>query len=67
MCPKIPPSWKELDIKVVYHSITQQCPDILDYLPDPYGKNNTLPDNSFFWTLLYSLYHDTTVNYINAV
>ena len=34
---------------------------VLDYLPDPYGKNNVLPNNKFFWTILYTLCHDSVV------
>jgi hypothetical protein len=32
------PSWGELSVKNVYYNAVQNLPELLDYLPDPHGK-----------------------------
>ena len=32
------PSWPELSVKNCYSTVIQNCPEALDYLPDPHGK-----------------------------
>ena len=67
MCPKLPPTAKELDVKQVYYDIIEKCPPILEYLPEPHGKNDTLPENGFFWTILFSLAYEAANTYIQEV
>ena len=35
---KITPSWPELSVKNCYHNVVKNCPEVLEYLPDPHGK-----------------------------
>ena len=60
----IPSKIKELDVKQCYYKITEQCPTVLEYLPDPYGAKNQLPDNTFFWTVLYSIARESVLTFI---
>ena len=65
LCNKIVPNYPELSVKRCYHNVLQCCPDISDYLPDlTSGAENKLPERYFFWTVVYTLYHDETVAFI---
>ena len=66
-CFKKVPSWPELSVKQCYDTVVRNCPDILLYLPTPTGKEVRLPEREFFWTVVYSLYHDATEEYIMTV
>ena len=50
------PGWPELSVKNCYSMIIENCKDALDYLPEPYGKEQRLPEREFFWMVIYSLY-----------
>ena len=63
----IPTKIKELDVKACYWKIVEDLPEVLEYLPDPYGKRQQLPDNKFFWTILYSTCRDSVMEYIRLV
>ena len=60
----IPSKIKELDVKRCYYNIVESSPDVLEYLPDPYGAKKQLPDNQFFWTVLFSIAKDSVLAYI---
>ena len=49
------PGWPELGVKNCWGMIEQHCPEVLEYLPDPHGKNNILPEREFFWQVVYAL------------
>lgn len=61
----IPSKIPELNVKVCYHKITTECPEVLQYLPDPYGKKLQLPDNEFFWKILYSIAFKSVVQFVD--
>ena len=69
LCPKVVPGFKELGLKNCYDNIVGQIPEVLDYLPDfdPELKHLIYPEYNFFWTLLYSLYHDNVETYVKQV
>ena len=50
------PSWPELSVKQCYEVVVINCPNVLEYLPSPTGKEQRLPERDFFWTIVYSLY-----------
>ena len=33
----------------------KNCPQVLEYLPDPHGKEQKLPERDFFWTVMWTL------------
>ena len=35
---KITPNWPELSVKNCYPTVVKNCPEVLEYLPDPHGK-----------------------------
>ena len=61
------PGWPELSVKNCYGLITQNCPEALDYLPTPSGKEQKLPEREFFWMIVYSLFPDLVQQYILQV
>ena len=63
----IPTKIPELNVNKCYYTIIEQCPQVLDYLPDPFGKKQQLPDNEFFWKILYSLCKDSVLNFVEQV
>ena len=63
----IPTKIKELDVKQCYYKIVSDCPAVLEYLPDPYGAKQQLPDNNFFWTVLFSIARESTLQFIENV
>lgn len=59
------PAWPELSVKQCYGIVTNNCPEALDYLPDPHGKEHEkLPERDFFWMVVYSLFPDSVEQYI---
>ena len=52
------PSWPELSVKNCYANVIESCPEALEYLPDPHGKEQKLPEREFFWQVVYSLFPD---------
>ena len=52
------PSWPELSVKNCYATVIQNCPEALDYLPDPHGKEQKLPERTFFWAIMNSIMPD---------
>jgi hypothetical protein len=59
------PQWDELAVKVMYPTVINQLPEIIDYLPDPQGKTDKrLPDRDFFYKVLYTLYPEQTEDLI---
>jgi hypothetical protein len=58
------PSWPELSVKNCYHNAVQGLPELLNYLPDPHGKEQRLPERDFFWSVMYTLYSDSVEQYI---
>ena len=58
------PSWPELSVKNCYQQVIQQYPAVLEYLPDPHGKEQKLPERDFFWTVMFTLCNDDVENYI---
>ena len=63
-CHKKVPSWIELSVKRCYHTVIENCPDIGLYLPTPSKGEQRLPEREYFWTVVYTLYHDATTEYI---
>ena len=63
-CQKLVPSWPELSVKRCYHNVIECCPDVLDYLPDPHGAEQKLPEREFFWKVVYTLYYKETEEFI---
>ena len=49
------PSWPQLSVKNCYHVVTKNCPAVLDYLPDPHGLEQKLPERETFWTVMHTL------------
>jgi hypothetical protein len=49
------PSWPELSVKQTYDRVTKNCPQVLEYLPDPHGKEQKLPERDFYWATLWTL------------
>ena len=49
------PNWPELGVKNCWNMITENCPEVLEYLPDPHGKNEVLPPREYFWQVVYAL------------
>ena len=45
----------------------EQVPGIKDYLPDPFGKEQRLPERDFFWKTMYALHPDKVDNFIRDV
>ena len=43
------PSWPELSLKRCYTTVTQCCPEIMNYLPNPSKHNDYQIDRDFFW------------------
>jgi hypothetical protein len=44
------PHWDELAVKIIHPQVLAQLPELVDYLPDPQGKNDKrLPDRDFFY------------------
>ena len=66
-CAKKVPSWPEMSVKNCYPLVIENCPDITDYLPDPHGKEQRLPEKEFFWTVVYTLYYQHVEDYIKEV
>ena len=64
VCQKLVPSWPELSVKRCYHNVIECCPDVLDYLPDPHGAEQKLPERDFFWKVVYTLYYKETEEFI---
>ena len=52
------PGWPELSVKNCYSTVIQNCPEALEYLPDPFGKEQKLPEREFFWQVMYALMPD---------
>ena len=61
---KIVPMWPELSVKRCYQDAMEALPDLKDYLPDPHGKEQRLPERDFFWKVMYSLHPETVENFI---
>ena len=58
------PGWPELSVKNCYGMITQNCPEALEYLPDPHGKEQKLPEREFFWQVMYSQFPQQVEDFI---
>ena len=65
MCLKKVPGYPQLKVKNCYYDITGQIPEICDYLPNV--VKGRLPPHDFFWTILYTLYHDNVETYIAQI
>ena len=65
ICGKKVPGYKELMVKNCYQDIISQIPEVQDFLPDV--VNGRLPPHSFFWTILFTLYHDNCLTYIKQI
>ena len=61
------PHWPELSLKECYPKAIQHLPKLAEYLPDPWGKDNRLPEREFFWKVMYALYPEETEKYVNDV
>ena len=61
------PHWNELSVKACYPKAIQALPGIKEYLPDPWGKDNRLPERDFFWKVMYALFPKETENFIHVV
>ena len=61
---RIVPSWPELSVKNCYHTVVKNRPEVLEYLPDPHGKEQRLPEREFFWTVMWTLLPDDTAEFI---
>ena len=64
---RVVPHFPELALKVCYPKAIEALPDLKHYLPDPYGKENRLPERDFFWKVMYSQYPGETEQYIRDV
>ena len=58
------PCWPELSVKETYHLAIEQIPEVREYLPDPHGKEQRLPEKDFFWKVLYALNPAMVEDYI---
>ena len=61
---RIVPSWSELSVKNCYPTVVKNRPEVLEYLPDPYGKEQRLPEREFFWTVMWTLLPEDTAEFI---
>ena len=61
------PSWPELSVKNCYRTVTKNCPAVLDYLPDPHGKEQKLPEREMFWSVMHTLMPEESEQFINDV
>ena len=64
---RIVPHFPELAIKECYPKAIEALPDLVHYLPDPWGKDKRLPEREFFWRVMYALYPKETEKYISDV
>ena len=64
---RIVPHFPELYVKECYHRAVSALPGLVDYLPDPYGEDNRLPEREFFWRVMYALFPGDTDKYISDV
>ena len=65
--PRQIPSWPELGVKHIYPIVVENVPEILDYLPDPHGKEQRLPERQFFYAVVATLYSEQLDNLIKEV
>ena len=61
------PGWPELSVKRCYSIVTNNCPEAQQFLPDPHGLENKLPEREFFWQVMYSLMPDQVDEFIMQV
>jgi len=47
--------------------VIKNCPQVLEYLPDPHGKEQKLPEREFFWTVMWTLMSDHVEAFILQV
>ena len=64
---RIVPHFPELALKECYPKAIDAFPDIKEYLPDPWGKDQRLPEREFFWRVMYALHPKETEKYISDV
>ena len=64
---RIVPGWNELSVKECYPKAVATLPGLIDYLPDPWGKDQRLPERDFFWKVMYAMYPKETDAYIAEV
>ena len=65
--PRPIPSWGELGVKNIYPIVIENVPEILQYLPDPHGKEQRLPERQFFYAVVATLYPEQLDNLIKEV
>ena len=51
---RVVPHFPELATKICYPKAIEALPELKDYLPDPWGKENRLPEREFFWRVMYA-------------
>ena len=61
------PHFPELAIKECYPNAIKNLPGLVNYLPDPWGKDKRLPEREFFWRVMYAVYPQETDKYISDV
>ena len=61
------PHWPQLSVRECYPLAIKELPGLVDYLPDPWGKDNRLPEREFFWKVMYALYPEQTEQYVRDV
>ena len=44
-----------MSVKNCYQQVVSNCPKVLEYLPDPHGKEQKLPERDFFWSVMWTL------------
>ena len=54
-------------MKYCYPKAVETLPGLIDYLPDPFGKDQRLPERDFFWKVMYALFPSETDSYIAEV
>jgi hypothetical protein len=64
---RVVPQWNELSVKECYPKAVETLPGLIDYLPDPWGKDKRLPERDFFWKVMYALFPKETDLYISEV
>ena len=61
------PGWPELSVKECYPKAIKNLPNLAIHLPDPWGRDNRLPERDFFWKTMFALYPTETEQYIRDV
>lgn len=54
-------------MKACYWKAIEALPELASYLPDPYGKEQRLPERTFFWQVMYAKFPQETEKYIAEV